>query len=269
MAIATNRHRTAMSRTSLSRPLSLALHDDILKPNDSFFDYGCGRGSDIRHVAALGFRVGGWDPAFRPDAEVFPADVVNFGYVANVIEDPLERADALRAAWELTKRVLIVAARVDWEMRGVAGRPFGDGIITGTGTFQKFYAQEELRSWISSVVDAPTIAAAPGIYYVFRDQVHGQSFLAARVRRRTSVVQRHLTSEALYEANREVLAPLEAFVLARGRAPEASELPQAEGIKECFGSIRKALDLIRRVTGESAWQAAERAAGRISWSIWR
>src|SRR5690242_19209640 len=117
MSSATRRHRTAMSRNSLSRPVSLALHDGIVQPNDSVFDYGCGRGGDIRYLCALGFRAGGWDPAFNPDAERSAADVVNFGYVANVIEDPAERADALRAAWALTQRVLVVAARVDWEAR--------------------------------------------------------------------------------------------------------------------------------------------------------
>lgn len=249
-----------MGRSSLSRPVSLALNDGILQSGDSFFDYGCGRGDDIRQLATFGFQAYGWDPAFRPDVERIPSDVVNFGYVANVIEDPVERADALRAAWQLTKRVLIVAARVDWEARGLLGKPFGDGIITSTGTFQKFYSQEELRSWLSSLVNAPIVTAAPGIFYIFRDAVQSQSFLSSRVRRRTPVARPKVTSEALYEVNREVLAPLEAFVLTRGRLPEASELVDAPVIIERLGSIRKASDLVRQIIGESTWLAAERDA---------
>ena len=36
--------------------------------------------------------------------------MVNLGYVVNVIEDPSERAEALRLAWKLTRQVLVVAA---------------------------------------------------------------------------------------------------------------------------------------------------------------
>jgi hypothetical protein len=41
-----------------------------------------------------------------------PADVVNIGYVINVIEDTAERRQALLKAWSLTQKVLIVAAQV-------------------------------------------------------------------------------------------------------------------------------------------------------------
>lgn len=249
-----------MGRSSLSRPVALAVDDGLLRLGDTFFDYGCGRGGDIRRLAALGYQVGGWDPSYRPDGERFPADVVNFGYVANVIEDPAERVEALRGAWALAKRVLVVAGRIDWEARGVTGRPFSDGILTGTGTFQKYYSQEELRSWIEGVLGVRSVAAAPGIFYVFRDQAQEQSFLAARVRHRSHPLPRRKVSEALYEANQDVLAPLESFVLARGRAPEATELLEAPALLERFESIRKALAVIRRVTGESAWEEAERTA---------
>jgi hypothetical protein len=33
-----------------------------------------------------------------------PADVVNLGFVLNVIEDPRERTETLKAAWSLHKR---------------------------------------------------------------------------------------------------------------------------------------------------------------------
>jgi hypothetical protein len=38
--------------------------------------------------------------------------VVNLGYVINVIEEAAERADVLREAWALTRKVLIVSARL-------------------------------------------------------------------------------------------------------------------------------------------------------------
>src|SRR5205085_2882765 len=121
----------------------------------------------------------------------------------NVIEDPAERAEALRRAWALAKSVLIVAARPDWEGRNVPGRGYGDGILTSKGTFQKFFTQEELRAWIDGVVGVRSVAAAPGIFYVFRDDVRAQSFLAARIRR-PAVAHKPRRSETLYEANRDI-----------------------------------------------------------------
>ena len=37
---------------------------------------------------------------YRPAAPKELADVVNLGYVVNVVEDPSERAETLRKAWE-------------------------------------------------------------------------------------------------------------------------------------------------------------------------
>jgi DNA phosphorothioation-associated putative methyltransferase len=76
------------------------------------FDYGCGRGEDLELLSSEGIACSGWDPAFRPEAEKSPADVVNLGYVINVVEDPEERASTLRAAWELSQQALVVSAQV-------------------------------------------------------------------------------------------------------------------------------------------------------------
>ena len=53
--------------------------------------------------------------------------------------------------------------------------PFEDGCLTGAGTFQKFFAQSELRAWIDSTLGAQSIVAAPGVIYVFRDSALEQS----------------------------------------------------------------------------------------------
>lgn len=109
------RHQTAISRPSLSRPVRLAYKSGIVSDETSFLDYGCGRGDDVRFLSALGVQADGWDPVFRPDADRKSADVVNLGYVVNVIEDPIEREETLRTAWQFAKSVLIVAARLTFE----------------------------------------------------------------------------------------------------------------------------------------------------------
>ena len=256
------RHRTAITRSTISRPLALALDDGLLPPNTTVFDYGCGLGGDVQRLAALGYSVSGWDPAHNPDAELRPADVVNLGYVVNVIENPSERVEVLRRSWDLAKGVLIVAARPDWEARSISGRRYADGILTSKGTFQKFYAQEELREWIDGVLGVQSITAAPGVFYVFRDNVKAQSFLAAKIRYRPDPVRRPRLSEALYEANRDILDPLIAFAEQRGRPPELFELAEPAKLQERFGSIKAALALVRRVTWDEAWRAAEVSAAK-------
>ena len=90
--------RTAIRRTDLSRPVTQALQDGLIAPSRSLLDYGCGRGGDVQRLRELGYSVSGWDPAFAPDEPLEPADVVNLGYVINVIESPAERADTLRSS---------------------------------------------------------------------------------------------------------------------------------------------------------------------------
>src|SRR5687767_1393532 len=107
-----------MSRSSLSRPMRMALDAGLLDSADTttIFDYGCGRGDDLRLLRKRGFEAHGWDPVSQPGAPLVEADVVNLGYVVNVIADPSERAGALRRAWSLARRALVVSARLTAEM---------------------------------------------------------------------------------------------------------------------------------------------------------
>ena len=104
-------------------------------PKPRSFDYGCGRGDDLRVLSSRGIRCQGWDPVYAPDTERRRADVVNLGYVVNVIEDPQERAAALHNAWALTRQVLVVAARLSLEAPPTGQRPYRDGFLTQLGTF--------------------------------------------------------------------------------------------------------------------------------------
>jgi hypothetical protein len=63
----------------------------------------------------MGYSGNGWDPVHWPDAALEPAPVVNLGCVVNVIENPAERQQTLRRAWQLAERVLIVSARLNAE----------------------------------------------------------------------------------------------------------------------------------------------------------
>lgn len=250
------RHRTAMSRSSLSRPLAQALSDELLRSGATVLDYGCGRGDDVRRLTALGLSTLGWDPVHRSDGQLRESDVVNLGYVVNVIEDPAERAEALTRAWDLAKRVLIVSGRLTWEARDLVGRPYRDGLITRTGTFQKFYEHTELAAWIEQVLEEAPVAAAPGVFYIFRDPADGQEFLANRVTVYRPRV--HIDPHAIYEAHRELLTPLVDFLSDHARPPRPDEIPVEiiTLIQESLGGIGRANQLIRKVTDHAQWEKA-------------
>jgi len=248
------RHKTAISRADFSRPIKLALADGVLTQETTLFDYGCGRGDDLRRLRAMGFEGAGWDPVHRPEQSLDPAPVVNLGYVVNVIENPDERRDALRRAWSLAEKVLIVSARLAAEARD-AGQTeeFADGWLTSRGTFQRLFEQHELKHWIDQTLEAPALPAGPGVFYVFRNEEDRAALLASRYRRRAAA-PRLTRSEALFNQHRELLQPLMVFVANRGRLPADDELADATALHEVFGSTRRAFRVVERVTDKAHWE---------------
>ena len=146
-----------------------------------------------------GVACSGWDPAHRPDGERAEADVVNLGYVINVIEDTAERATTLRSAWALARQVFCVAAQVLVSGRGKEPVEFGDGILTGRGTFQKFFEQSELKAYLEAQLEVEAIPAGIGTFYLFKDEGRRQQFLASRFRRRVILPRRRIAEQRLEE----------------------------------------------------------------------
>ncbi len=247
-----HRHRTAIGRAGLSKPFRTAFESQLITPETSVFDYGRGRGDDVRKLADTGYCATGWDPIHQPKAPQIPADVVNLGYVVNVIEDPEERADVVRKAWNLTNRLLIVSARLQYEAKEGRFESYADGCLTGRGTFQKFFAQVELRDWLDQVLAQRALAAAPGIFFVFRDEELGQRFLESRYRRPRAAPAARM-SDILFQQHQVLLTPLMEFVADRGRLPAPDELPEHGQLTEVFGSIPKAFAVVRRVSGPDRW----------------
>lgn len=175
------RHRTALSRTGLSAPMQALARHGFLDATLTLFDYGCGRGDDVAALRAYGLDVEGWDPHFAPSAEHVPADVVNLGFVINVIEDRDERVSALRGAYALARRLLVVSAML-YSSTPPPGRPYRDGFLTQRNTFQKYFTQAELKEFVEGAVGAEAIPVAPGIMFVFADKDAEHSFLYGRQR---------------------------------------------------------------------------------------
>lgn len=245
-----DRGRTALSRTALSRPVERAVFDGFIHEEATFFDYGCGRGDDLKRIGELGAIAHGYDPVHAPDADLVPSDVVNLGFVVNVIEDPDERAQVLARAWSLAESLLIVSGRLHDEARGLEGTPHADGILTERGTFQKFYDQNELRTWISEVLEVEPVAAEPGVFYLFRNRADAELYRLTRVTRSRPAPVR---SEIVFEQHEELLNSLIEFYEERGRLPRTGEWPNESELREKVGTVKQAFRVIQNLTEEERW----------------
>ncbi|MEM8830993.1 MAG: DNA phosphorothioation-associated putative methyltransferase [Cyanobacteria bacterium P01_G01_bin.19] len=248
------RHKAALKRSELSRPVRTAIEAGIFREGYSFFDYGCGHGEDVRCIAELGYQSSGWDPFYRPEGEIQSADVVNLGYIINVIEDIAERRQTLIDAWKLTEKVLIVSAQVlvDDRRRGLIA--YGDGIVTNRNTFQKYYEQEELKLYIDQVLEVDSIPAGLGMYVIFRHEAEAESFRASRLYSSLST-PRIQAKVRNFEDYKELLTPLMNFYTKRGRLPVKGEIPEEADIKAEFRSFQRAFKLIVQATDRDEWDA--------------
>jgi DNA phosphorothioation-associated putative methyltransferase len=268
------RHLTALSRNFLSAPVQALLRHDLLNVGRTFFDFGCGRGDDIEAVRTLGINAAGWDPHFRANEAREPADVVNIGFVINVIEDIGERIEALQRAYDLAKGALSIAAML-WSSTVNKGRPYGDGYLTSRNTFQKYFSQGELQNFIESVLDEQAIPVGPGVFFVFKDRYLEQQFLSGRQadpsRAPRLLAARRVLPRAAQSARPTRLRPddnparrvqADAIwnrALTLGRLPEQDEYPGSAEAAELFGSWRRALRAATRQGDQSLLQQATTA----------
>jgi DNA phosphorothioation-associated putative methyltransferase len=214
-----DRHRTAIGRSSLSMPARQALLDGVLGPESTALDYGSGRGGDVARLTQLGIMVTGWDPqngGTRPDK---PRDVVTVTYVINVIEDPAERHAVLRDAWSLTERCLVVSTRLVWERNQISGIALGDGTLTRRNTFQRLFSPAELRALVETATSVRAISPVPGVVYSFRHDGDRLAYLARRA----------APDQAWQEGTdpQSAIAAVVNFLEQRGRMPTLEETPHA------------------------------------------
>lgn len=269
--VGVERHRTAIKRYDLSKPVKQLLERGLLKKNDTFFDYGCGHGMDIEALHHLGYEAYGWDPAFRPNAPKAPAAVVNLGYVLNVIEEPAERIATLREAYSLAERVLLVSTMACGQETDSHSRPYRDGFLTKTNTFQKFYAPGELEGLIEQTLDVEASTLGLGLCVVFRSDDDAELFEANRNRRRidwteisaqlkfSAPISRERRNVDRYELHKELFEQFWQTLLELGRAPEPGEFDRLTEVTKAAGGINRALALVVTRNGEQLWQTVRKS----------
>ncbi|WP_051390333.1 DNA phosphorothioation-associated putative methyltransferase [Bradyrhizobium sp. Ec3.3] len=263
-AVRVNRHKTAIPRHRLSSPMQLLARHGFIDQYPNVFDYGCGQGDDIRVLSEVGISAVGWDPHFRPEEAKRPADLVNLGFVLNVIENVDERVRVLQDAWSLCQRVMAVAVMVEGHYSVEGLKPFADGYLTSRGTFQKYFSPHELRNFVRHTLDTGPVAVAPGIVFVFRDPEAEQEFLFRR--RSRPVPSELLISRALRrphqplpERLRPVLDQLWARAVELGRGPETDELAEiADKLARSNVSIARAMGWCRSLFDEAQLESGAR-----------
>ena len=262
------RHLTALSRSSVSAPVQLLIRHGLLVTGKTFFDYGCGRGGDVAALRKDGYNANGWDPHYQSEASVMSADIVNLGFVVNVIEDPAERIEALTTAFRLARTVMSVGVMLYGA--DPPGRPFRDGFLTSRNTFQKYFSQSEFRDYVEQVLHRNVFMVGPGVAFVFADIEAEQRYSAERYRSRgvaarllaTRIPKRRYqplrepqsirpsrashrpTAEQRLAVAKPVLDRLWAAALDLGRFPVPEEVENLDEVNVQVGGLSKAMRLL-------------------------
>jgi len=263
-----DRHKTAIVRHELSQPMKQLAKHGLLEGQLTLFDYGCGRGNDLTELQAHGIVATGWDPIHRPDEDIINADIVNLGFVINVIEDQIERQEALASAWALADKLLVVSVMLGTEAIESQFKPYKDGVITSRNTFQRYYSQSEIKSYIERTLQEEAIALAPGIIAVFKDKDLEQDILVAKHRRhavwdqRTQPVQTTSDDELklLVTKHIHVFEPYWRKALFLGRIPTVSELENSEDLLAITPTIKRAQKACITYFGDEQYIKAQKGA---------
>lgn len=262
-----DRHKTAIVRHELSSPVKTLAKQGYLDGRFSIFDYGCGRGDDLRELEAHGLDVLGWDPVFFPDTEKVKSDIVNLGFVLNVIEDQDERLEALLNAWDLTEKMLVVSVMLANESYVAQFPPFKDGVITSRNTFQKYYAQTEIKGYLECSLQEDIITVAPGVFYIFKDKLEEQRYLQSKYQRHHTWQQ--LTSPQLVESkdraklvitqNSKLFDDFWNACLELGRIPANDEFERSEEVRSLIGPHKKVFGLLQEMFDTREFSNAEKS----------
>lgn len=251
-AMQPKRERTAIRRTSCSRPIARALADGLISHATKVFDYGCGYGNDIQFLRSRGIEANGWDPYHHPQNKIEPADVVNLGYVLNVIENPVERQDTLQRAFSLAKNLLIVSVRVERALDDALA--YSDGVVTKRGTFQKIYTSAELRSFVEHVLGIQPHFSTPSTVYVFKDRRAEVNYIATRAfthrfEYRTDLIKLF----SLHPVAQNYIKMANQL----GRLPMPEEFPLYDQLVQDFGTTQRVSRLTLRFIDQTAFLGSQ------------
>jgi len=259
------RHKTAIDRNQLSQPMKILARHNYLNGDYNIFDYGCGKGDDVRELEAHGININKWDPIYYKDAVKTKSDIVNLGFVLNVIEDKLERTQTLNEAWSYGNKILVISVMIAGDTTINKFTPYKDGVLTKINTFQKYYSQSEIRFYIESTLNEQAIPVGQGIFFIFKDKIEEQSFLIDRqyIRRdwqqktiRELRIKQITIKKNIIEKNIELFSDYWQTTLNLGRIPANDEFEFSEQIRKITGSHLKAHGSLIEFFGRNVFEEA-------------
>tara|TARA_R110002096_G_scaffold61399_3_gene152590 strand:+ start:319 stop:2190 length:1872 start_codon:yes stop_codon:yes gene_type:complete len=260
------RHKTALSRDKLSVPMQYLARKGYLEGQYTVFDYGCGKGDDLKELISHGLEAYGWDPAYRKDQDVINSDIVNLGYVINVIDDREERTNTLKKAFSLSNKILIISAMIASESIFNKFARYKDGVVTQKNTFQKYYSQGELKNYIEETLNCTAIAVNSGVFIVFKDEIEEQNYLYERQKShyvwsqyttKTTTIDIESAETTIFK-NRQLFIDFWETLLDLGRIPASDEFEFMSQLKKSAGSIIKAVNVVTKYFGEELFEEAKR-----------
>ncbi len=262
------RHKTAIDRNKLSAPMQILARHNYFDGTYSILDYGCGKRDDVRELESHGLDIAAWDPVHYPEGQKRAANIVNLGFVLNVIEEQDERLDTLKQAYGLTEKMLIVSVMIAGDSVIRQFQPFGDGVLTSRNTFQRYYSQNEFKEYLEESLAEEAIAVGQGIFILFKDKLEEQHYLLERqhvrrhwkqqVQRPQKVVSKQSVKEPI-EKHKELFTHFWETTLDFGRIPANDEFEFSDQVRHIFGSHKKAFDALIEYYGKENYQLAQEA----------
>jgi DNA phosphorothioation-associated putative methyltransferase len=265
--IEVKRHLTAIDRYSLSVPMQNLARHGFLDGDYSILDYGCGKGDDLKELQAHELDATGWDPVYLPDPKKEKSDIVNLGFVLNVIEEPEERKECLAEAAQLSNKLLVASVMLENQNTSEIFTPYKDGVLTKRNTFQKYYSQSEFKAYLESILKKQPIAVGPGIFYIFNDELEEQKYLSNRYRRTTDWVMKTQKQKVIkaqkvrlnkFEKHKDIIGNYWEHILDFGRMPTTSEFDHYPIIASVFGSQKKGFEEAINLFGKDGYQEARK-----------
>ena len=153
-----NPFKTALKRTSLSKPMVMLLKKKLISPDAKMLDFGCGYGRDVKELSAYPFNynIQGYDaysPLYKNSSCLLndKYDIITCNYVFNVIADLDTHRKTLDTLLSIC-RVAYITVRSDekaikdsWEY-SEAHRGYWT-----SSTFQRFYDEDMVRELFGDV----------------------------------------------------------------------------------------------------------------------
>ncbi|TLX50375.1 hypothetical protein CWC31_12035 [Pseudoalteromonas ruthenica] len=262
------RHLTAITRDRLSAPFQKLAKYGYLDGDYSILDYGCGLGDDATELEAHGLNINAWDPVHRPRGNKVNSDIVNLGFVLNVIEDENERAETLKQAFTHAHKLLLVSVMLANEAKQEHFKPYRDGVITHRNTFQKYFSQAQIRHYIEQVLNVKTTPFGQGIIAVFKcSQLEEAHHLELQFKNYNwrHVIHRpkpktlpQSQQQSLYEKHQELLDNFWHHCLHLGRIPANDEFEQSSALRRALSSHNKAFSLLQNYYDQTEFAQAQK-----------